>query len=325
MLVIKDALNHFFSHHSIGYIAIIIVMFILFDFLISRFNNGIGIFILLVCSAIEAFFLWSAWNSDYLWLLILFIAAAGIHFFLQSKEISDTIYRKIYDSIMKSQFMKAMKSRDFQRMDNLYNQYPNNVELICQIDDPQLLAEIADHCSKSNSINTKGNHDKRFYYELAKKLDRKTAVRLLNSSECNISFRLELFDIRSKDIDFSNIDWLLPYKQVLEKHLDILIPKIPYPKYAEYLREVATNVLSYDLSIRKKAYERLPKTDEAFTKEYCKYCGSTNVSSYGYLGLFSDMYYYGYRCNHCGKTSGSPQGMGEPAPLAVSLSELMEK
>ena len=69
----------------------------------------------------------------------------------------------------------------------------------------------------------------------------------------------------------------------------------------------------------KKAYKKIPSSDMAFKKEYCPYCGSSDIKS-GYMGLSMDLYWYGYRCTGCGHESRAPEGMGEAKPFTVKFS-----
>ena len=103
-----------------------------------------------------------------------------------------------------------------------------------------------------------------------------------------------------------------------------IMPKLTYPEFAPELRKIAASVKQYTMSLRETAFEKIPKTDEAFSERYCPFCGSTDIKN-GYLGLDSDMFYYGCQCRSCGHKTAAPEGMGEAGDFTVSFGELFSK
>lgn len=89
-------------------------------------------------------------------------------------------------------------------------------------------------------------------------------------------------------------------------------------------KDLLLDMLQRGDKIRIKAAEILAQDETMRDYSFCPYCGRPASSiSYGYRGLFSDMFYYGWSCP-CGHTNSVPEGYGEPDSFAVTIAEFAE-
>ncbi len=189
---------------------------------------------------------------------------------------------------------------------------------------PEALNALARYCVPE------GHFSEDFYKTLAPLLDRRTAVELLSTPGCSPAFRLYLFRRFPEDAG-ADFGWLFDYAeksmtaaQTLRENLARIVPKLAYPADAARLRAIAADVRNADVSIRQAAFAKIPKTDEAFSRRYCPFCGSSQIKE-GPLGLRADMYLYGYTCQGCGHESAAPEMYGPPKRFDVSFAELVQK
>ena len=89
-------------------------------------------------------------------------------------------------------------------------------------------------------------------------------------------------------------------------------------------KDILLDMLQRGDKIRIKAAEILAQDETMRDYSFCPYCGRPASSiSYGYRGLFNDMFYYGWSCP-CGHTNSVPEGYGEPDSFAVTIAEFAE-
>ena len=89
-------------------------------------------------------------------------------------------------------------------------------------------------------------------------------------------------------------------------------------------KDLLMDMLQRGDEIRIKAAEILAQDETMRDYSFCPYCGRPASSiSYGYRGLFNDMFYYGWSCP-CGHTNSVPEGYGEPDSFAVTIAEFAE-
>lgn len=95
------------------------------------------------------------------------------------------------------------------------------------------------------------------------------------------------------------------------------VKRLPYPGQRDRLVEILMDN-KLNQSVRKAAYDKLADNEPEFDSiKICPYCKGINSVAYGYLGLSSDMYFYGYSCELCGHEDGAPEGMGEGKDFSV--------
>ena len=98
---------------------------------------------------------------------------------------------------------------------------------------------------------------------------------------------------------------------------EMAVKKLPYPGQRDRLVEIFMDN-KLDQSVRKAAYDKLADNEPEFDSiKICPYCKGINSVAFGYLGLSSDMYFYGYSCELCGHEDGAPEGMGEGKDFSV--------
>ena len=89
-------------------------------------------------------------------------------------------------------------------------------------------------------------------------------------------------------------------------------------------KDLLLDLLQRGDKIRIKAAEILAQDETMRDYSFCPYCGRPASSiTYGYRGLYGDMYYYGWSCP-CGHTNSVPEGYGEPDSFAVTIAEFVE-
>lgn len=238
--------------------------------------------------------------------------------------VSYMMLTTLKDAFSSDKFVRLAKKGDFAALEQQFGHNNLSWQGLKELK-PETLNALARYCVPE------GHFGEDFYGTLAPRLDQETALELLNTPNCNPAFRTYLFKRNPSDIDGSDLMWLFDYaeksmsaKQILRQNLGTVIDKLTYPAYAAQLRQIAADVRNIDLPLRKAAYGKIPKSDEAFSRRYCPFCGSSEIKN-GYLGLRMDMYFYGYSCNGCGHESAAPEGMGTAKPFDVSFPELVHE
>ena len=224
----------------------------------------------------------------------------------------------------RKRFARLARNRDYQQLEKEFaHDGYNSWSGIEDLDDTQR-RDLARACLPSKE------YGEEFYRYLIQRLDRETVRELLNDPQCNLPFRVCLFACSPEDAHFSDWSAVFDYAEksltaasILQQNISAVVPRLSYPAHAKELRGIVTGVKKYELSARKKALQKIPKTDEAYRYKYCPFCGSTKIKS-GYLGLFNDMYYYGHLCQDCGHRSAAPEGLGEAADFRVRFDELVK-
>ena len=339
--------------HTPGlYILLVTVPFLLFFFVmlknIKNTNNTV-VNVLMVCwfavSAGEAYLLNAARavpTKGRFWIyFVLILAVTG---FCLSK--MENFVSKAETGSRKRKLARALNHGNTEAVRRISSEDSEAAGALLEVNDPELIEKTVRSCYTSD------NYPWGYWEKLAKVTSRQTAHELMNDRKCAMPFRLELYANYPEEADYSNVDWLIEnatkasretvrkFKDnlsrisdsaMLERALTVtnaytdanainnLLPALTYPEYAETLRKIVTSVRTLDLETRKKAYKKIPSSDMAFKKEYCPYCGSSDIKN-GYMGLSMDLYWYGYRCTGCGHESRAPEGMGEAKPFTVKFS-----
>lgn len=317
---------HFRIAMPLAYFALALLLPVLItlflDFAEKKLHVGgtpFGILMLLLPAA-EAVLLTCGWrNPTLLRFILCYIGSMALFFALNAG-----LNKLKQDVLPEKRFIRTAKSRNFPKLEKLFARDSERSWRGVAKLEPELRRELARFCLTSKCFGEE------FYRLLIQYLEPETVRELLNDPACNPVFRVFLFDKSPKDASFTDWKPVLAYAEtsptaasVLRRNIEQVVAGLRYPDCAKELREIAAGLGKYSASVRRKAYAKIPKTDEAFRKRYCPYCGSTKIFT-GYLGLYNDMYHYGCVCNNCGHKDSAPEGYGSGGKdFSVSFGQLM--